>query len=66
MKAQTVHSVNLVGQGAIKVFKPKAKKFKKKGFDKAKQITNDGKKVDKCHFCRKEGHYQKDCLKCKA
>ena len=69
LKAQRVHSANLVGQGAGKVFKPKAKKFKKKGSDKVKQIANDGKKekkVDKCHFCKKEGHYQKDCLKRKT
>ena len=36
LKAQRVHSANLVGQGAGKVFKLKVKKFKKKGSDKAK------------------------------
>ena len=68
-RTQGVHSVNLVGQGVGKVFKPKSKKFKKKESAKITQVTNDdkkGKKVDKCHFCKKEGHYQKDCLKRKA
>ena len=31
LNAKGVHSVNLVGQGAGKVFKSKSKKFKKKG-----------------------------------
>ena len=31
LRTQGVHSVNLVGQGAGKVFKTKSKKFKKKG-----------------------------------
>ena len=59
LRTQGAHSVNLVGQGAGKVFKPKSKKFKK-GSAKITQITNDdkkGKKVDKFHFCKKEGHY---------
>ena len=66
LKAQGVHSVNLVGQGAGKVFKPKSKKFKKKGPAKVTQVADDDRKADKCHFCKKEGHYQKDCLKRKA
>ena len=69
LRTQGVHSINLVGQGAGKVFKPKSKKFKKRGSAKITQVTNDdkkGKKVDKCHFCKKKGHYQKDWLKCKA
>ena len=60
LRTQGVHSVNLVGQGAGKVFKPKSKKFKKKGYAKITQVTDDdknGKKVDKCPFCKKEGHY---------
>ena len=28
--------------------------------------TKIQKKNDKCHFCRKCGHFQKDCVKCKA
>ena len=69
LKAQEVHLVNLVGQGAGKVFKPKFKKFKKKGPAKVTQVTDDDrkeKKADKCHFFKKEGHYRKDCLKRKA
>ena len=58
-----VHSINLVGQGAGKVFKPKSKKFKKKGYAKITQVIDDDKKgnkvnkVNKCYFCKKEGHY---------
>ena len=58
-----------MGQGAGKIFKPKSKKFKKKGSTKITQVTDDdkkGDKVDKCHFCKNEGHYRKDCLKRKA
>ena len=69
LRTQGVHLVNLMGQGADKIFKPKSKKFKKKGSAKITKVTNDekkGKKVDKCHLCKKEGHYLKDYLKCKA
>ncbi|KAG8383007.1 hypothetical protein BUALT_Bualt05G0139100 [Buddleja alternifolia] len=68
LKAQGVHTVNLVGQGASKVFKPKSKKFKKKGPAKVPQVANGKKedKADNCHFCKREGHYQKDCPKRKA
>ena len=56
LKAQGVYSVNLVGQGAGKVFKPKSKKFKKKGPAKVTQVADDDRKerkADKCHFCKK-------------
>ncbi|KAG8365801.1 hypothetical protein BUALT_Bualt17G0009600 [Buddleja alternifolia] len=68
LKAQGGHTVNLVGQGASKGFKPKSKKFKKKGPAKVPQVTNGKKedKADNCHFCKREGHYQKDCPKPKA
>ena len=58
-----------MGQGAGKVFKPKSKKFKKKGLTKVTHIVDDDRKerkADKYHFYKKEGHYQKDCLKHKA
>ena len=58
-----------MGQEAGKVFKPKSKKFKKKGSAKITQVTDDdkkGNKVDKCHFYKNEGHYKKDCFKRKA
>ena len=58
-----------MGQVAGKVFKPKSKKFKKKGPAKVTQVADDDRKerkADKYHFCKKEGHYQKDCLKRKA
>ena len=69
LRTLRVHSVNLVGEEAGKVFKPKSKKFKKKGPVKITQVADDdkkGNKVDKCHFYKNEGHYQKDCLKHKA
>ncbi|KAG8377672.1 hypothetical protein BUALT_Bualt08G0057200 [Buddleja alternifolia] len=52
LKAQGGHTVNLVGQGASKVLKPKFKKFKKKGPTKVPQLTNGKKedKADNCHF----------------
>ena len=44
LKAQGVHSVNLVGQGAGKVIKLKFKKFKKKGPTKVTQVADDDRK----------------------
>nr|XP_009796132.1 PREDICTED: uncharacterized protein LOC104242748 [Nicotiana sylvestris] len=47
--------------------KVKANKVKKKkALDKAQQDANKEHKADTCHFCNKEGHYQKDCLKRKV
>ncbi|KAG8379129.1 hypothetical protein BUALT_Bualt07G0056100 [Buddleja alternifolia] len=40
LKAQGGHTINLLGQGASKVFKPKSKKFKKKRPVKVPQVTN--------------------------
>jgi len=58
-----IHYVN--NQGAGK------KVYKKHGKGKRPLKINDSstklqKKNDKCHFCRKSGHFQKDCLKRKA
>src|ERR1017187_2371163 len=68
LKKQGSHSVNLVGQGASKGPKEKANKYKKRKKLAAKLSHADKKeqKADKCHFCNKIGHYQKDCLKRKA
>ena len=58
-----------MGQGTGKVIKPKFKKFKKKGSTKVTQVADDDrkeKKANKCHFCKKKGHYQKYCLKRKT
>ena len=60
LRTQGVHSKNLMGQRAGKVFKPKSNKFKNKGSAKITYVTDDdkkGNKVDKCHFCKKEEHY---------
>ena len=43
IKAQGVHTVNLVCQGANGVLKPKFNKLKKKGSAKVSQVTNDEK-----------------------
>ncbi|KAG8379101.1 hypothetical protein BUALT_Bualt07G0053100 [Buddleja alternifolia] len=47
LKAQGVHTVNLVGQGANKILKPYSKKFKKKGPAKVQQATKGDKKDNK-------------------
>ena len=60
LKAQGVHSIKLVDQGAGKVIKPKSKKFRKKRPTKVTQVGDDDRKeskADKCHFYKKEGHY---------
>ena len=56
-----------MGQEAGKGLKVKANKFKKKK-TLAKVPHNAHKKLedDVCRFCKKEGHYQKDCLKRKT
>ncbi|XP_078170005.1 uncharacterized protein LOC144564290 [Carex rostrata] len=68
MKPNTVHFSNLeAGSGSNA--KPGKAKTKKKG--KAFQVScnasfkKEGNK-QKCHFCRKVGHFQKDCLKRKV
>ena len=68
MKPNTVHFSNLeVGSGSNA--KPRKAKTKKKG--KAFQVSSnasfkkEGNK-QKCHFCRKMGHFQNDCLKKKV
>ena len=66
LKNMGSHTVNLTVQGANRALKPKSKKFKKKGHTKASQTGKMEHKSDRCHFCKKEGHYQKDCLKRKA
>jgi len=56
-----------MGQGAGKGLKVKANKFKKKkALAKVPQDAHKELKADMCRFCKKEGHYQKDCLKRKA
>ncbi|KAF7839092.1 transcription initiation factor TFIID subunit 11-like [Senna tora] len=67
LKKHVSHSLNLVGQGAGKALKPKANKFKKgKTPVNAPNVERKDQKASKCHFCWKDGHFQKDCLKRKA
>ena len=63
LKSQKSHSANLVGKGAVKGFKPK--RFKKKSAN-GSQTEKKEHMTEKCHFCKKAGHYQKDCHKRKA
>ncbi|XP_058784065.1 uncharacterized protein LOC131658830 [Vicia villosa] len=70
LKKSGDHSVNLVGhKGAGK--KPWKKNGKvKQGLSKINQSSDQIHKKesskDTCRFCKKAGHYQKDCLKRKA
>jgi len=67
LKKQGGHSINLIGQGAGKGLKVKANKFKKKKAPaKVPHDAHKELKADVCRFCKKKGHYQKDCLKRKA
>ena len=69
-RKQGIHSINLVGrQGAGK----KSEKKKEKGKQGTHKVNVSSAPIhkkepknDKCHFCKKLGHYQKDCLKRKA
>ena len=59
----SIHYVNNQGVGK--------KVFKKHGKGKGPLKINESstklqKKNDKCHFCKKSRHFQKDCLKCMA
>ncbi|KAL3831130.1 hypothetical protein ACJIZ3_019932 [Penstemon smallii] len=70
LKQQGAHSVNMVTQGNVK-HKKGAKKGNKpmsRGKEpmKAKLAPKKDLGKDKCHFCNKRGHYQKDCPKRKA
>ena len=61
LKKQGGHSINLIGQGAGKGLKVKANKFKKKKAPaKVPQDAHKELKADVCHYCRKEGHYQRN------
>ncbi|XP_060211145.1 uncharacterized protein LOC132638195 [Lycium barbarum] len=62
LKKQGGHSINLMGQRAGKGLKVTTNKFKKKKAPaKVQQDAHKELKADVCRFCRKEGHYQKDC-----
>jgi len=63
-----MHYVSHQGnQGARKKFMKKHDKGKGslKINDDSLQIQNKVSKGNNCQFCRKSGHFQKDCLKCK-
>lgn len=70
LKQLEQHSVHLIDQEAEKKNLRKPKKGKKNRPHKSNapnvpqaQKKEDGN--DKCYFCRKMGHYQNDCPKCK-
>ena len=68
LKKQDSHSINFMNQEVDKGYKKKANKFKKKKKMPAKNLQDDKKKqkLDRHHFYKKVGHYQKDCFKQKT
>ncbi|GJR27339.1 retrovirus-related pol polyprotein from transposon TNT 1-94 [Tanacetum coccineum] len=63
LKKQRVYSVNFVNQGVDKKLKPKANNIKNKQRSTTSKVANGEKKEqqnNKCNFCKKEGHFQKD------
>nr|GEV97588.1 hypothetical protein [Tanacetum cinerariifolium] len=69
LKKLRVHSINLVNQGVDKKLKPKSKNCKKKHHVTTSKVANGEKREqhnNKCNFCNKDGHFQKDCPKRKA
>ena len=68
LKNQGIHSINYVtNQGAGKKRKHANKgKEPPKYEELAFKIHKKGPKVDICHFCKKTGHFQKDCPRRKA
>ncbi|XP_052188678.1 uncharacterized protein LOC127799025 [Diospyros lotus] len=70
LKYQRAHTVYfLKHQEAGKSFKKRSGKSKKKGPCNLNNFLKGAHKepmVVKCHFCKKSGHMNKDCLKRKA
>ncbi|KAI3470069.1 hypothetical protein Pfo_026732 [Paulownia fortunei] len=70
LKKQCIHSINLVNQSGAKknpiTKNGKGNKGPLKINGSSAQIHKKERKNDACRFCRKPGHYQKDCLKRKA
>lgn len=67
LKNQIRHSVNLVTQGARKAHKGKTNKFKRKNnMNNDPHVEKKEHTTDRCRFCKKVGHHQKDCYKRKA
>ena len=70
LKNQGTHTIHLVShQGAGKKPKRNFGKGKQRPLkvnESSSQVHKKEHKGDRCHFCKKLGHYQKDCLKRKA
>ena len=68
LKNQGIHSINYVtNQGVGKKRKHANKEKGPPKFEEpAFKIHKKGPKVDRCHFCKKTGHFQKDCPRRKA
>ena len=65
LKQQGTHVAHLTTQGARKKFGNKSGKGTKRAPPKVNDVQPAKKKErnDKCHFCGKHGHFQKDCIK---
>ena len=66
LKKQGNHLVNLVGKLRVKKKPEKKNQRDNKGslkFNESSAKIHKEQKKDVCHFCKKIGHYKKDCLK---
>ena len=64
LKNEGLHTVHMVSQGH-KENKPKKTKRKGQRAPNKGTSTHNG-SGGRCHFCKRKGHFQKDCLKRKA
>ncbi|KAF3655398.1 putative receptor protein kinase TMK1-like [Capsicum annuum] len=69
LKNQGPHFINFVNHQEVENKGKKHVKGQQKQLnvnDSLSQVRKKGNKNEKCHFCGKSGHFQKDCLKRKA
>ena len=66
LKNQGTHSINLLSHQGVGKKHAKGKKRHHNINESSSQVQKKKHKNDKCRFCEKSGHFQKDCLKFKA